>query len=286
MPITIASIIVTFNPNEQRFSDVVTAALRVSDIIYVVDNRSSNLENICRICKEHIGTGKFDLVKLDGNFGIASALNEGVKKCLSGGPIDFVLTLDQDSVINITRVELERYIENASILFGNRIGAISLSHTGHIGLSEEFKQVDYGIISGMLTKTELFKRGLRYRDEFFMDQVDLDLSFQIAKMGRNIISTRERTIDHELGEMVRRFGKRISIESDWRLYLLLRNSTALLREKRIGLKFFLYQSMRQIGHRILASRMRENFRLPIVALVALHDGHSRNFSDNFKFSGK
>ncbi len=279
----ISTLVVTYNPDIQRFGKVLSAASIASDTVIIIDNNSVNFEEIRKAGFDLIKSKKLEFLNLERNYGIAAALNAGLKKCLSEEEPDFVLTLDQDSVIRISRDELEDYLNQGISILGNRFGALSLSHTGLSESSRDLNPINYGIISGMVIETGLFKEGLKYREELFLDQVDLDFSYEIIRKGKEIISTKAKTLDHELGITVNRFGRNISVESDWRLYLLIRNSTILLREGKISMKFYLYQALRQIGQRLLALKIRDNAKLPVVALMGLHDGFFKDFEDNFKF---
>lgn len=279
----ISALVVTYNPDIQRFSKVLSAASMASDSVIIIDNNSVNFEEIRKAGFDLFRSGKLEYLNLERNYGIGAALNAGIKKCLSKEEPDFVLTLDQDSIIQISRDEMQNYLNQGISLLGNRFGALSLSHTGLPQSPGDLIPINYGIISGMVVETGLFKEGLRYREEFFLDQVDLDFSFEIIRKGKEIISTKAKELDHELGTTVNRFGRNISVESDWRLYLLIRNSTILLREGKINTKFYLYQAFRQIGQRLLALKIRDNAKLPMVAVKGLHDGIFKDFEDNFKF---
>ncbi|MEM3845168.1 MAG: hypothetical protein QXU98_05650 [Candidatus Parvarchaeota archaeon] len=162
-------------------------------------------------------------------------------------------------------------------------GALALSGSNLDRLEGEFGFLDYSINSGMVIKSLLFESGLKYREEFFMDQVDFDLSYQIRKMGKQILVTKRKTLDHKVGKRVSRLGKEFGIESDWRLYLLYRNSTVLFKEKKITLRFYLHQALYHIILRLLGSSVRENLKLPSVVLTGIPDGLLRDLTDNFKF---
>ncbi|MEM3829818.1 MAG: glycosyltransferase [Conexivisphaerales archaeon] len=283
MKISICTIIVTFNPELLRFTEVVTSALDISDRVVIIDNKSENIDELSNICNGFANYRKLEIIKFEQNSGIACALNEGVRRCLNFEKPDFIITLDQDSIVNIRRDELEGYIERALSSTGDMFGALALSGSNLHRLEGEFGLLDYSINSGMVIKSCLFENGLKYREEFFMDQVDFDLSYQIRKMGKQILVTKKKTLDHRVGTRVSWLGKEFGIESDWRLYLLYRNSTVLLKEKKITLQFYLHQALYHIIIRLLGSGVRKNLRLPSVVLTGISDGLSRDLSNNFKF---
>ena len=91
-------------------------------------------------------------------------------------------------------------------------------------------------------------------------------------------------MDHMLGTRVTRFGQEPTVEPDCRIYLLLRNSTILLRERKIGKKFYLFQILYILGEHILGNKFVTNIRLPKVIVSGICDGITRHIENNFKFS--
>ncbi|MEM3845169.1 MAG: glycosyltransferase [Candidatus Parvarchaeota archaeon] len=83
MKVSICTLIVTFNPELLRFSRVVSAALDISDRVFIIDNKSENVDDLSNICNSFSDYRKLEIIKFKQNYGIAYALNEGVKKCLN-----------------------------------------------------------------------------------------------------------------------------------------------------------------------------------------------------------
>ncbi|SMD30772.1 glycosyltransferase [Picrophilus oshimae] len=228
----IGCIIVTYNPDEERFEAVLKQATRYCDKILIIDNKSLNSNFIEKISENN---PTIKLKKLDKNYGIGKALNLGLEELMYS--YDYILTLDQDSILleNISNV-----IYNANLMFsGYKIGIISLNMHNIQSKKDYFIEINYPIISGSLINSELFKKGLKYREEFFMDQIDFDFDFNVLRMGYKIITTTTKMLDHRLGLIVNNSKK--PIEPDWRLYLMCRNSFILLRERKINLSIFIWQ---------------------------------------------
>lgn len=277
----ITAIIVTYNPDIYRFEKVISAVSEVSDSTIIVDNNSANIQYI----KEVIGKvprGDINFIELGRNAGVAGALNTGLDFLTKQN--GYVLTMDQDSILLISRNELEEMIYNAKQISDNNFGALSLSHNSGTSNNLLPVEIPFTIISGMVIDISLFHNGLKYREDFFMDQVDFDLCYNIRDMGKKIFITSKKTMDHILGTRVSRFGKELTVEPDWRIYLLLRNSTILLRERKIGAKFYLGQILYILGSRILGTRFGTNIRLPKVIVTGLYDGITRHIRNNYKFS--
>ena len=109
----------------------------------------------------------------------------------------------------------------------NKIGIIALSNNDR---SESVFQVsDFEDTSGNLVKASLFASGLvKFRDEFFIDQVDFDFDIQVRKLGFIILKDQKKRLDHKAGATVKVGTLYVNYEDLQRMYYLARNSTALL----------------------------------------------------------
>ncbi|MZJ92982.1 glycosyltransferase, partial [Collinsella aerofaciens] len=114
----IGSVIVTFNPNTTQFKQVLDAVTGQVESIKVVDNGSSNIIDIWRLTKNY---NNVTVEMLNDNFGIAEAQNIGVRGFESLS-YDWVLTLDQDTIIPFNYVEQLKKecigLKNAGIITG------------------------------------------------------------------------------------------------------------------------------------------------------------------------
>ncbi|WMT53762.1 glycosyltransferase [Ferroplasma acidiphilum] len=276
----ITAIIVTYNPDIYRLEKVISAVSTVSDSTFIIDNNSADAKQIKEVIGK-VSRADINFVELGRNIGVAGALNTGLDFLTEKN--GYVLTMDQDSILLISRNELEQMICDAKKISDNNFGALSLSHSSRSSNNLSPTEIPFTIISGMVIDISLFHKGLKYREDFFMDQVDFDLCYNIRHMDKRIFITSKKTMDHMLGTRVTRFGQELAVEPDWRIYLLLRNSTILLRERKIGKKFYLGQILFILGERILGTGFGKNIRLPKVIVSGLYDGLTRHTGDNFKF---
>ncbi len=273
---TLGCIIVTYNPDEQRFEKVLDSISKQCDKILIIDNNSSNLKYIKKICEVD---SRIKLTQLEKNYGIARALNIGIN-LLNRDPFDWILTLDQDSIVlgNILDV-----LDNARVIYKNtNIGLISLN-TQDTRCKDYFSETQYPIISGSIINSDIFKKGLRYREEFFMDQVDFDFDIKISSLGYKMIATSIRMLDHQMG--IKTLGMKKQIEPDWRLYLISRNSFILLREKKISLMMFIGQLMLWFINDLSNGKsLPKLYKYFIIYLFGIKDGafHYMEFPENNK----
>lgn len=89
--------IVTYNPDEVRLRENIEAVLPQVEKIYIVDNASANRDGIKSLLRA-LPDARIDLISNAENTGIAHALNQLLAASAAGG-YDWLLTLDQDSVV-------------------------------------------------------------------------------------------------------------------------------------------------------------------------------------------
>ncbi|MGC9124419.1 MAG: glycosyltransferase, partial [Thermoplasmata archaeon] len=231
----VGAIIVTYNPEINRFKNVIDSIANQIDKIIIVDNNSKNREKIKEILEVYKNT---EIIENDKNYGIGKGLNIGVEKLKNS--MDWILTLDQDTVVLVKIKEL---------LQSNQLGdvgilALNPSEEKSKYNNEKFVNGDWPIISGSIVNSKVYENGIRYREEFFLDQIDFDFDYNVKVHGFKIITTTYKSTEHELGKNVNAFLiKNVKYENDWRIYLISRNSFKLLMERKINLLFFIRQMM-------------------------------------------
>jgi len=231
--IKIVAVITTFNPQIERFKHVLDAITNQCIKIIIVDNNSQNFENIKHLCSSY---NNVEIIRNDKNYGLGKALNEGIEFVKNDlDRIDYLLTLDQDSIVKCNLREILNKFWN--IYNKTKVGIINLNPSSKNG--DEYYVNNFPIISGSLVNPSVFRDGLRYREEFFMDQIDFDFDFQVRRLGYSLFSTATNCISHQLG--VKKDNDKFSTESPIRLYLIAKNSFILLKERKIDVYFFVTQ---------------------------------------------
>ena len=228
--ICVVALIVTFNPNERLLLSLENLKSVVIHVV-IVDNDSSDKSLMDHI-KTNFNEKVLTILELSSNLGIAGALNHGIKYIKEQFNIDYILTLDQDTII--IQHDIDAVIRDANQMF-DKIGIIALgmNKTGEL---IRYREIDYVITSGNLVRVEIFNI-LQFREEFFMDQIDFDFDFEVRKLGYKIILADGNLIDHRLGI---KFGKLI-YEPQFRIYYIIRNSTVLLTERKLPITNYVSQ---------------------------------------------
>lgn len=199
--------IVTFNPDIERFRQnlsVVTASDDISKII-VVDNGSGNVEEIASLL-DH----RSILLRNAQNEGIARALNQIFLQAGEWAS-DWVLTLDQDSILSVNAVEVyKRQIER-----NRRAGVVSCrvvnERFGNMYTKSESgcDEVAHCITSGSMVRMEAWRNAGTFFEPLFIDGVDFDFCIRIRKAGYSILRCNEVALQQRIGRSykVKLFGR-------------------------------------------------------------------------------
>ncbi len=233
MKISVFAVIVTYN-TDKEFPRRLNPLLGQVDRILIVDNGSGAqaLENLRGLLKT---SHKIELIENGENFGLATALNIGVRRALGEG-CDWILTLDDDSEVENDMIAemLKTYFdfsdeekENIAVLAPNYTILKGPVHTSKIPV-----ELPGSITSGELIKKQTFQKIGFFLDDFFIYCIDTEFSFRLRKNKLKIILVPGALLHHHMGENphVRNvFGKKIIVPNDspWRYYYTIRNSLYL-----------------------------------------------------------
>ncbi len=220
--------IVTFNPCIERLKENLGAIFSQVDHVVIVDNHSKNISSIRELTKQF---DNVSIIELSDNYGIARALNEigdyGVNK-----GYDFFLTLDQDSVmLEGTIAKYKKYLHLPKL---GIINCQNIDRNGyHHHKYEEIVEKDV-ITSGSLMPTEVFKKGIRFDENLFIDCVDFDMDINLRHRGYKVYELPFEGLVHEVGDIEhpRFLWTRITVfnHSAFRRYYIQRNTIILWKK--------------------------------------------------------
>lgn len=233
----ITAIVTAYHPDD-RLRGVVNSALTSCASVIVVDNtphpaageaeQTSPLRGSRDPRVKVLGSGR--------NLGLAAALNLG----LAALPAEAgaVLFLDQDSVIPDGLID-----GLAADLGDTSIGVVGPSPvdaaTGTVyetlaGRHNRLDDRDMVITSGMLLRRSCLERVPGFREDFFVDYVDLDFCLRLRRAGVRIVRDLGLELPHSIGDVrVHTFlgrSARVGHYAAWRHYWIARNGTILIRE--------------------------------------------------------
>lgn len=220
---TICAGIVSFNPELQRLQENVDAIKRngITHII-IVDNGS---ENYAEICEQFKSQGIL-FIQNQENKGIAYALNQIFDAAMRCFDSEWVLTMDQDSVVNNSIIDsylpyLDRPgIASLSSLYRERSNG-KICGIGNVHSSDETVQIDSCITSGNLVNVKAWCEIGGFDNRLFIDMVDHEFCYRLRMRGYIILRINKPLMLHELGHQapIKWLGKTCYIDN----YSALRN---------------------------------------------------------------
>ncbi len=227
----VCAVVVTFNPDVIRFKNLIESAGKQVKRIVVVDNGSRNIGDIKRILLH----GKAKLITLNKNFGQPKALNEGGNEAIKQHS-KWILILDDDTILykNAVNDILARY-ERLPEGVKERVGLLAMAveptdtnkHTAVLAEDPEFISRKSVITSGNLIKCSVFER-VKFREDFFIDQVDTEFDIRLRSFGYSIIEYNKKLITQRYGRQVMVRGKAVNYYNAMRMYYITRNSAYML----------------------------------------------------------
>ena len=238
--------IVLFNPDINRLKENISAAIVQCTHIYLVDNGSSNIDEVLESLRRYNQT-KISVIRNEKNQGIAKALNQLTKAAQQDG-FDWILTLDQDSVSPSNIIEeFKRYIDDQNT--GMLCPVICDRNKGIIVEARDgYKEINECITSGSLLSIKAWNKIGYFDESMFIDGVDFDICFRLRKAGYKILQVQSVVLLHELGhiEYHRFLLWRVLVKnhSAFRKFYIARNTIYLARKEHSSIVKAILQNMK------------------------------------------
>ncbi len=215
--ISACAIIVTYNPDATVLGNLLGKINTECDF-FVIDNKSDNLHEFESGTKAHARC--IGLEKLDENQGLATAINIGLQEAL-GRNYSHAFLFDQDSDIcelffhKMARAwsEANELLESKLIALGPRVENPSNGRRTKFKLFDRlwFRSdrpivgkgshyyADFLISSGTMIALNLLERVGLMKENYFIDNVDLEWCFRAKARGLSLAGTDEATLYHSIG---------------------------------------------------------------------------------------
>lgn len=251
----LAVITVTHHPDANRLAQQLGSLPSDSQLV-LVDNASDATE-VAAIGDLANGFKRACVLKNTHNVGLAAAVNQGAKHASSVDPeCEFLLFMDQDSIPRSGAVEqlLQAFVDLEAK--GQRVGSVGprlidestgLQHGFHcvrgLFLYRDFpaenEVTPISLINlnggGTLVRTTLFKQLGGLEEDFFIDHIDTEWSFDVLHAGYGLFGIPQARFDHCMGERGIAYwwlGWRVwPRRSPQRHYYLFRNTIRLIRRR-------------------------------------------------------
>jgi len=201
----VLAIVVTYNPDEQFPERLKVIAGQVGAVL-VVDNRSNEaaVAMLQRATAESFVQLNFNVEHL----GVATALNIGIRHALAAD-FSWVLLFDQDTMpgtellAGIQRTyEAFPGKEKVAVIGANYIDAGTGQPRSTSKNDNPWIERHAVITSGSLVSLDAYQALGPFRDEYFIDSVDLEYCLRARVRGFHVIMTRDILMVHDVGRTV------------------------------------------------------------------------------------
>lgn len=241
-PATVA-VVTVFNPPASLLTNC-EALLRECSGVVVVDDGTKQPDDSSFDALRALGCS---VVRLERNMGIAAALNAGVKHAKSLYPeLDFVLTMDQDSLIQSGYVQALEKAAAIAQSSGLMVGMVAPAEVS--GLPKRARTLPSGVTvgdepvqSGLLIPSASLETVGPFNESLFIDGVDSEFYLRAKTAGLVCVIAKDAGLNHSLGQLVpARIGPLslkwrgqpllIRTAASWRYYYIVRNRIFLVRQ--------------------------------------------------------
>lgn len=197
--IIIGCCIVTYNPEKARLFKCLSNVQRQVNCIVVVDNGSIENDFLSKLSNKF---NNLKIIFLGKNLGIAKALNEGYKALRKECNMQWILTLDQDTVLPLNFVKnIFSYIipYDCAVLCGIPID--KRRYQAKYKCEHELLEIDKCIQSGSLYKSVVLEKMNFFEEKLFIDYVDFEYCYRIRKASFKVYQARDVFFDQEFGNL-------------------------------------------------------------------------------------
>ncbi len=189
--------IITYNPDISRLQENVEAIYPQVDSLVIVDNGSSNCNDIQNLLKSK---PKVRYALNSNNAGVAKALNVMASKTVELGA-EWLLTLDQDSVVAENMMaEYAKYTSDSTVgIITCRYVDRNTDNIDQIS-PQENRFIPRCITSGTYMNLNVWKHIGGFYEPLFIDQVDFDYCYTLKEHGYRILQVGNTYLLHEIGK--------------------------------------------------------------------------------------
>lgn len=230
---TYAGVVVLYNPDNDVINNI-EGYLSELDKLYVVDNSENVYVTVINRIKQ-LDQEKICYICLDGNKGIACALNFGIKCAIKDG-YQWLLTMDQDSNFNNSIIKVyDNFIKTHSV---NNIAILSPQYKfdrDKLDNSEkEIVRIRWTMQSANLLNLKSIQDVGMFKENFFIDCVDYEYCLRARKAGYQIIRCNKAVLNHAPATTkkfcIGSFNIKYGVASPVRYYYQVRNLYWTARE--------------------------------------------------------
>jgi rhamnosyltransferase len=253
----IAAVITLYNPDENIIPRVNSLQPFITKI-FLIDNSENLNSDIFNYYKDN---PKVKFVFNGRNLGIAASMNLAIKFALEED-YKFLLTMDQDSEFdNKSLATLLTFIRN-----DKTIGIYSPFHKNKFFTKspsiKSFEEVSDVMTSGNILNLDIVKEVGYFREDYFIDYVDIEYCFRLRNYGYKILQVNNSILVHNEANLSRKkFLWKVVYppnHNPFRWYYKIRNYFYLKNEYKKKFPEYFRSESRNIRNNIIKVLLYEN----------------------------
>lgn len=238
----VVAVISAFHPPQELPGRVRRLTQQVAHVVVVDDGSDPTGVDPCWADLEAAGA---TLLRLERNSGIAAALNQGIQTAITLWKPGFILTLDQDSELDIGYVAAALKTYSDATRSGIAVGLVAAqSHNKRdvplLARSSVFQEAFDPLQSGAIIPLSTFEKVGMLDERLFIDCVDSEFNLRIRSHGMATLVGLGCNMEHALGHArpmtilgwhisVRGIKRHVHYHAPFRVYYITRNSVYLWR---------------------------------------------------------
>ena len=225
----VVAVIVTHQPESDVIHHVEALIGQVVRIV-VIDNGSES--GAAWILDSISALQSVEVIRNPVNEGIARALNQGAQAAMDVGA-DWLLTLDQDAapspdIVRIAGRTFQAYPQPHRIaVIGSTSTADPAGSTSPASRGRPWIEAKTVITAGSLVSLAAFRAIGGFRDDLFVDYVDIEFCLRARARGFRVVASRATAMTHSIGQPTERWIGRRAVHptnhSAVRRYYITRN---------------------------------------------------------------
>lgn len=222
----VIAIVIAYNIKKNLLSENIFSYINFVDKVLVVDNsdKPTDLSNINK-------TNKIEYISLNGNFGIAKALNVGLEYAFKY-KYKYALTMDQDSKFSNNLIEEYRKNQQANVAIYSPFYLIDRKRKKNN--KKDVQYLYWTMTSGNLLNLEYVKEIGKFKEDFFIDAVDYEFCLRARKKGYKILQCNKAILIHNPGitktKKILFWNYKYGYMSTDRLYYQIRNLSYIAKK--------------------------------------------------------
>lgn len=222
----VIAIVIAYNIKKNLLLENIFSYINFVDKVLVVDNsdKPTDLSNINK-------TNKIEYISLNGNFGIAKALNVGLEYAFKY-KYKYALTMDQDSKFSNNLIEEYRKNQQANVAIYSPFYLIDRKRKKNN--KKDVQYLYWTMTSGNLLNLEYVKEIGKFKEDFFIDAVDYEFCLRARKKGYKILQCNKAILIHNPGitktKKILFWNYKYGYMSTDRLYYQIRNLSYIAKK--------------------------------------------------------